>query len=155
MYSCCRPRRAQGSFYRGSAYGGVCVISQIDELMNPEAGYLVKEGLVLCVEVLECCPWFEFADLEKYASEDEAGASLSDSEESASGSDASECSSSVPDAAEPFWTMMGRTSLGTGCGSAPFLSVCTLQTFHLHFPSTCMAVPCFRWSARLARACFI
>lgn len=96
-------------------------MAQIDELMNPEAGYLVKEGLVLCVEVLECCPWFEFADLEKYASDEEAGASLSDSEESGSVSDASECSSSVADTAEPFWTRMGRTSLGVGCG--PFALV--------------------------------
>ena len=90
---------------------------QMDELMNPEAGYLVKEGLILCVEVLECCPWFEFADLEKYASDEEAGASQSDSEDSASISEASECSSSVADGAEPFWTMMGRTGLGVGCAT--------------------------------------
>lgn len=93
-------------------------MAQIDELMNPESGYLVKDGLVLCVEVLECCPWFEFADLDKYASDEEAGASLSESEDSASVSEVTECStSSVQDAAEPFWMMMGRTGLGIGCSS--------------------------------------
>ncbi|BDA47782.1 probable MATH domain and coiled-coil domain-containing protein At3g at N-terminal half [Coccomyxa sp. Obi] len=97
----------------------VLQLVQMDELMNPEAGYLVKEGLILCVEVLECCPWFEFADLEKYASDEEAGASVSDSEDSASISEASECSSSVADAAEPFWTMMGRTGLGVGPNQPP------------------------------------
>lgn len=30
---------------------------QLEELLNPEAGFLVREGLTLCVEVLECCPW--------------------------------------------------------------------------------------------------
>ncbi len=31
--------------------------AQLEELLSPEAGFLVREGLTLCVEVLECCPW--------------------------------------------------------------------------------------------------
>jgi hypothetical protein len=95
---------------------------QLDELMNPEAGYLVKEGVVLCVEVLECCPWFEFADLEKYASDEEAASTVScedEDEESASMSEASECSSGFAENAESFWTMMGRSGLGIGCAEGP------------------------------------
>ena len=42
-------------------------------MLDPEAGYLTRDGIVLVVEVLECCPWFEFADLDVYASDDEAG----------------------------------------------------------------------------------
>ena len=41
---------------------------QLTELMDPESGFLGREGLILRVDVLECCPWFEFADLETYAS---------------------------------------------------------------------------------------
>ena len=41
---------------------------QLDELMDPERGFLGREGLILRVDILECCPWFEFADLETYAS---------------------------------------------------------------------------------------
>ena len=41
---------------------------QLNELMDPESGFLGREGLILRVDILECCPWFEFADLETYAS---------------------------------------------------------------------------------------
>lgn len=41
---------------------------QLNELMDPESGFLGREGLILRVDVLECCPWFEFADLETYTS---------------------------------------------------------------------------------------
>ena len=41
---------------------------QLNELMDPESDFLGQEGLILRVDVLECCPWFEFADLETYTS---------------------------------------------------------------------------------------
>ena len=34
--------------------------------MDPEAGHVHRDGVVLACEVLECCPWFEFADLDVY-----------------------------------------------------------------------------------------
>ncbi len=46
----------------------VVVAVQLNELMDPESGFLGREGLILRVDVLECCPWFEFADLETYTS---------------------------------------------------------------------------------------
>lgn len=46
----------------------VPVLVQLNELMDPESGFLGREGLILRVDVLECCPWFEFADLETYTS---------------------------------------------------------------------------------------
>ena len=46
----------------------VTVLVQLNELMDPESGFLGREGLILRVDVLECCPWFEFADLETYTS---------------------------------------------------------------------------------------
>lgn len=92
---------------------------QLDELMNPEAGYLVKEGLVLCVEVLECCPWFEFADLEKYTSDEDAASTVSREDDgSASCSEESACSSTTAESAESFWAMMGRSGLGLGCAAS-------------------------------------
>lgn len=44
------------------------LVVQLNELMDPESGFLGREGLILRVDVLECCPWFEFADLETYTS---------------------------------------------------------------------------------------
>ncbi len=46
----------------------VVILVQLNELMDPENGFLGREGLILRVDVLECCPWFEFADLETYTS---------------------------------------------------------------------------------------
>lgn len=46
----------------------VTVLAQLNELMDLESGFLGREGLILRVDVLECCPWFEFADLETYTS---------------------------------------------------------------------------------------
>ena len=30
---------------------------QVAEVMDPEAGFLLRDSVVLAVEVLECCPW--------------------------------------------------------------------------------------------------
>lgn len=43
-----------------------CVCVQVSEIMDPEAGHVHRDGVVLACEVLECCPWFEFADLDVY-----------------------------------------------------------------------------------------
>ena len=40
--------------------------AQVSEIMDPEAGHVHRDGVVLACEVLECCPWFEFADLDVY-----------------------------------------------------------------------------------------
>ncbi len=42
----------------------LCV--KVSEIMDPEAGHVHRDGVVLACEVLECCPWFEFADLDVY-----------------------------------------------------------------------------------------
>lgn len=44
---------------------------QVSDVLNSEAGYVQRECLTLSCEVLECCPWFEFADLTVYASSEE------------------------------------------------------------------------------------
>ena len=32
-------------------------VAQVAEVMDPEAGFLLRDSVVLAVEVLECCPW--------------------------------------------------------------------------------------------------
>ena len=48
---------------------------QLNELMDPDRGFLGREGLILRVDILEFCPWFEFADMETYASGKRSAAS--------------------------------------------------------------------------------
>eukprot|EP00891_Asterochloris_glomerata_P002316 jgi/Astpho2/2316/e_gw1.00043.1.1_t len=37
---------------------------KVSDILDPEAGFVHKEGLSISCEVLEACPWFEFADLD-------------------------------------------------------------------------------------------
>lgn len=50
-------------------------------MIDPEAGYVQRDGLLLACEVLECQPWFDFADLEVFASDSEAESLSTDPEE--------------------------------------------------------------------------
>ena len=40
---------------------------------------LCRDGVVLACEILDCCPWFEFADLDVYVSGDEGASTDPDS----------------------------------------------------------------------------
>ena len=43
-------------------------------MTEPEAGIMLRDTVMLACIVLDCTPWFDFADLEVYASDDEAEA---------------------------------------------------------------------------------
>lgn len=58
-------------------------------MVDPEAGYVQRDGLLLACEVIDCQPWFDFADLEVFASDSEAD-SLSTSPEELLDSDDSD-----------------------------------------------------------------
>lgn len=42
----------------------VLQLIKVAELMDPEAGFLVRDTVVFVCDILDCCPWFEFSDLE-------------------------------------------------------------------------------------------
>lgn len=101
------------------------------QLQTPELvldGANAKDSIMLCCEVLECCPWFEFADLDLGASDGEFDTSSSISYEIAD-SDAD----SEGGIEEAFCGLLGRAGvslkLGQGTGSlhagcAPVLAFC-------------------------------
>lgn len=33
-------------------------------MLEPDAGFLMRDSVVFVCEILDCCPWFEFSDLE-------------------------------------------------------------------------------------------
>ena len=49
--SCCPDVLAQNIFKRGPA------VLQVSDILDPEAGFVHKEGLSISCEVLEACPW--------------------------------------------------------------------------------------------------
>lgn len=37
---------------------------KVQEMMTPDSGFLVRDSVIFVCEILDCCPWFEFSDLE-------------------------------------------------------------------------------------------
>lgn len=37
---------------------------KVQEMMTPDSGFLVRDSVIFVCEILDCCPWFEFCDLE-------------------------------------------------------------------------------------------
>ncbi|KAF6158126.1 hypothetical protein GIB67_014920 [Kingdonia uniflora] len=44
---------------------------KVSDMLEADAGFLLRDTVVFVCEIMDCCPWFEFADLEVFASEDE------------------------------------------------------------------------------------
>ncbi|KAI9106664.1 hypothetical protein K1719_022192 [Acacia pycnantha] len=54
---------------------------KVSDLLEADAGFLVRDAVVFVCEILDCCPWFEFSDLEVLASEDDQDALTTDPDE--------------------------------------------------------------------------
>lgn len=37
---------------------------KVSDMLEADAGFLVRDTVVFVCEILDCCPWFEFSDLE-------------------------------------------------------------------------------------------
>lgn len=37
---------------------------KVSDMLEVDAGFLVRDTVVFVCEILDCCPWFEFSDLE-------------------------------------------------------------------------------------------
>ncbi|KAL6985250.1 hypothetical protein U1Q18_018628 [Sarracenia purpurea var. burkii] len=54
---------------------------KVSDMLEADAGFLVRDTVVFVCEILDCCPWFEFFDLEVLASEDDQDALTTDPDE--------------------------------------------------------------------------
>ncbi|XP_058203287.1 uncharacterized protein LOC131317725 isoform X2 [Rhododendron vialii] len=54
---------------------------KVSDMLEADAGFLVRDTVVFVCEILDCCPWFEFSDLEVWASEDDQDALTTDPDE--------------------------------------------------------------------------
>ncbi|KAJ4765159.1 TRAF-like family protein [Rhynchospora pubera] len=107
---------------------------KVHEMMTPESGFLVRDSVIFVCEILDCCPWFEFSDLEVFASEDEKEETLmtepDSSEEESSASDSDEDGpSAVVDTEELLQSLL----LAAGFHLPPEISPCIPE------PSACRA----------------
>ena len=37
---------------------------KVSDMLETDAGFLIRDTVVFICEILDCCPWFEFSDLE-------------------------------------------------------------------------------------------
>ncbi|KAF8393154.1 hypothetical protein HHK36_021395 [Tetracentron sinense] len=54
---------------------------KVSDMLEADAGFLVRDTVVFVCEIIDCCPWFEFSDLEVFASEDDQDALSTDPDE--------------------------------------------------------------------------
>ncbi|KAI4316344.1 hypothetical protein L6164_024332 [Bauhinia variegata] len=54
---------------------------KVSDMLEADAGFLVRDTVVFVCEILDCCPWFEFSDLEVLALEDDQDALTTDPDE--------------------------------------------------------------------------
>ncbi|XP_043699608.1 uncharacterized protein LOC122650289 isoform X2 [Telopea speciosissima] len=54
---------------------------KVSDMLEADAGFLVRDTVVFVCEIVDCCPWFEFSDLEVLASEDDQDALSTDPDE--------------------------------------------------------------------------
>ncbi|KAK1316851.1 hypothetical protein QJS10_CPA05g01382 [Acorus calamus] len=54
---------------------------KVSDMLETDAGFLMRDTVVFVCEIIDCCPWFEFSDLEVLASEDDQDALSTDSDE--------------------------------------------------------------------------
>ncbi|KAK3437118.1 hypothetical protein EUGRSUZ_C01723 [Eucalyptus grandis] len=54
---------------------------KVQDMLEADAGFLVRDTVVFVCEILDCCPWFEFSDLEVLAYEDDQDALTTDPDE--------------------------------------------------------------------------
>ncbi|XP_047329533.1 uncharacterized protein LOC124932866 isoform X2 [Impatiens glandulifera] len=78
---------------------------KVSDMLEADAGFLVRDTVVFVCEILDCCPWFEFSDLEVFASEDDQDALTTDPDELIDSDDSEEISGDEEDI---FGTLLTR-----------------------------------------------
>ncbi|KAH7433467.1 hypothetical protein KP509_07G070900 [Ceratopteris richardii] len=54
---------------------------KVSDMMEPDSGFLVRDTIIFSCEIVDCCPWFEFSDLEVMVSDEEQDAISTDPDE--------------------------------------------------------------------------
>ncbi|CAL9753797.1 unnamed protein product [Musa acuminata subsp. burmannicoides] len=97
---------------------------KVSDLMESDAGFLVRDTVVFICEILDCCPWFEFSDLEVFASEDEQDALSTDPDELVESEDSEGISG---DEEDMFRNLLSRAGFHLTYGDNPSQPQVTLR----------------------------
>ncbi|XP_073050755.1 uncharacterized protein [Primulina eburnea] len=97
---------------------------KVSDMLEADAGFLLRDTVVFVCEILDCCPWFEFSDLEVLASDDDQDALTTDPDELVD-SDDSECLSG--DEEEIFRNLLSTAGFHLSYGDNPSQPQVTLR----------------------------
>ncbi|XP_059644758.1 uncharacterized protein LOC132286440 isoform X2 [Cornus florida] len=94
------------------------------DMLDADAGFLVRDTVVFVCEIMDCCPWFEFSDLEVFASEDDQDALTTDPDELIDSEDSEEISGDEEDI---FRNLLSRAGFHLTYGDNPSQPQVTLR----------------------------
>ncbi|XP_075506249.1 LOW QUALITY PROTEIN: uncharacterized protein LOC142543108 [Primulina tabacum] len=97
---------------------------KVSDMLEADGGFLLRDTVVFVCEILDCCPWFEFSDLEVLASDDDQDALTTDPDELVD-SDDSECLSG--DEEEIFRNLLSTAGFHLSYGDNPSQPQVTLR----------------------------
>ncbi|KAK9079979.1 hypothetical protein SSX86_001654 [Deinandra increscens subsp. villosa] len=97
---------------------------KVSDMLEADAGFLVRDTIVFVCEILDCCPWFEFADLEVYAFEDDQDALTTDPDELIDSEDSEGISGDDEDL---FRNLLSRAGFHLSYGDNPSQPQVTLR----------------------------
>ncbi|KAL5559772.1 hypothetical protein UlMin_035983 [Ulmus minor] len=89
---------------------------KVSDMLEADAGFLVRDTVVFVCEILDCCPWFEFSDLEVLASDDDQDALTTDPDELIDSEDSEGVSGDEEDI---FRNMLSRAGFHLTYGDNP------------------------------------
>ncbi|XP_052209829.1 uncharacterized protein LOC127813105 [Diospyros lotus] len=97
---------------------------KVSDMLEGDAGFLVRDTVVFVCEILDCCPWFEFSDLEVLASEDDQDALTTDPDELIDSEDSEGISGDEEDI---FRNLLSRAGFHLSYGDNPSQPQVTLR----------------------------
>ncbi|CAL9234010.1 unnamed protein product [Arabidopsis halleri] len=92
---------------------------KVSDMLEADAGFLVRDTVVFVCEILDCCPWFEFSDLMVLASDDDQA--------DASTTNPSEIIGSEESEEDTFQYFLSRAGITLPLGENPSELQVTLQ----------------------------
>ncbi|XP_008793966.2 uncharacterized protein LOC103710127 [Phoenix dactylifera] len=97
---------------------------KVSDMLESDAGFLVRDTVVFVCEILDCCPWFEFSDLEVLASDDDQDALSTDTDELI---ESEESDVSSEDEEDMFRNLLSRAGFHLTYGDNPSQPQVTLR----------------------------
>ncbi|KAG2659786.1 hypothetical protein PVAP13_1KG380605 [Panicum virgatum] len=70
---------------------------KISDMLDTDAGFLVRDTVIFTCEIIDCCPWFDFSDLEVWASDDDQDELSTDPDELVDSEDSEDMSGDEED----------------------------------------------------------